>query len=97
VATVHSADEIARLLEVSNERDLQLRLRLALGRWMYRAGWSDGYAAGRRDEAADRDAAWHAAAAPIAAAGGLERRRWGPGGRRRFGDPRPGDYPGRAA
>ena len=25
----------------------------------------------------------------------LDRRRWGPGGRERFADPRPGDYPGR--
>jgi hypothetical protein len=25
----------------------------------------------------------------------LERRRWGPGGRARFADPRPGDFPGR--
>ena len=25
----------------------------------------------------------------------FEQRRWGPGGRERFGDPRPGDYPGR--
>ena len=27
----------------------------------------------------------------------LERRRWGPGGRERFADPRPGDYPGRGS
>jgi hypothetical protein len=27
----------------------------------------------------------------------LETLRWGPGGRARFGDPRPGDYPGRQA
>ena len=26
----------------------------------------------------------------------LEERRWGPGGRARFADPRPGDFPGRA-
>jgi hypothetical protein len=26
----------------------------------------------------------------------LEARRWGPGGRGHFGDPRPGDFPGRA-
>jgi hypothetical protein len=25
----------------------------------------------------------------------LDLRRWGPGGRERFADPRPGDYPGR--
>ena len=27
----------------------------------------------------------------------LEERRWGPGGREHFGDPRPGDYRGRDA
>ena len=27
----------------------------------------------------------------------LEERRWGPGGRAHFADPRPGDFPGRAA
>ena len=27
----------------------------------------------------------------------LEKRRWGPGGRAHFADPRPGDFPGRAA
>jgi len=27
----------------------------------------------------------------------LEQRRWGPGGRAHFADPRPGDFPGRAA
>ena len=27
----------------------------------------------------------------------LETRRWGPGGREAFGNPRPGDYPGQAA
>jgi hypothetical protein len=26
----------------------------------------------------------------------LEQRRWGPGGRAHFADPRPGDFPGRA-
>lgn len=26
----------------------------------------------------------------------LEAERWGPGGREHFGDPRPGDFPGRA-
>jgi hypothetical protein len=27
----------------------------------------------------------------------IEERRWGPGGRAHFGDPRPGDFPGRTA
>jgi hypothetical protein len=89
---------LAELLELSNERDV----------WMerlgdeYRLGWKLGYAAGvdagRRLEAAERDEAWNCIARPIVRGGPshaeLERRRWGPGGREHFGDPRPGDYPG---
>jgi hypothetical protein len=55
-----------------------------------------GYAAAE----ADRDRAWNAIAR--AAVHGpshaeLEERRWGPGGRAHFADPRPGDFPRRAA
>ena len=32
-----------------------------------------------------------------AGVGDLEAKRYGPGGRERFADPRPGDFPGRAA
>ena len=52
-------------------------------------------------ELRDRDRAWIEAATPIANGGPtfaeLELRRWGPGGRAHFGDPRPGDFPGRGA
>ncbi|MGH3160370.1 MAG: hypothetical protein ACRDOC_00665 [Streptosporangiaceae bacterium] len=66
--------------------------------------WADGYAAGFRagEQVGARRAMreWHVTAAglPMAAIGPswaeLERRRWGPGGRAHFGDPRPGDYTG---
>jgi hypothetical protein len=69
--------------------------------------WADGYRIGfeaGQEIAARRTAReWHVTAAglPMAAIGPswaeLERRRWGPGGRAHFGDPRPGDFPGRAA
>jgi hypothetical protein len=96
---VSLATALVELLELSDERDQWMR---RLGD-EYRLGWKLGYAAGvddgRRLEAGERDAAWNRAAAPIARGGPshdeLELRRWGPGGRARFGDPRPGDYPGR--
>jgi hypothetical protein len=58
-----------------------------------------GYAEGHADAEREMAAAWHAVADPASRGGPshaeLERRRWGPGGRDRFGDPRPGDYQGR--
>jgi hypothetical protein len=70
-----------------------------LARQMYEAGHRDGYAAGRRDAEADMARCWAEAARQVT--GGvshaeLEQRRWGPGGRVHFADPRPGDIPGRA-
>ena len=61
------------------------------------------YLQGYAQAEADMAARWDRIARPIAGYGGrnhpgeaeLERRRWGPGGRERFADPRPGDYPGR--
>ena len=58
------------------------------------------YQAGRRDAEAEMAQRW-AQIARLAAHGishaDLEQRRWGPGGRAHFADPRPGDFPGRAA
>jgi hypothetical protein len=87
----------ADLLAMSAERDRQLRLR--------NEAWLDGYAAGAVGQF---DAGYAAAIADVKAAqhalynhlrGGreLEERRWGPGGRAHFADPRPGDYPGKKA
>ena len=58
------------------------------------------YEAGRRDAEADMARRWAQAAQPVtrgASHAELEQRRWGPGGRAHFGDPRPGDFPGRAS
>jgi hypothetical protein len=89
---------VDQLLELSAERDVHHQLRLAAWQEGYRQGYGDGYDAGRREEARERDQAWNAIAKPIARGGvthaELERRRWGPGGREHFGDPRPGDRPG---
>jgi hypothetical protein len=89
---------IGGLLELSDVLDGQLRLRLAAYREGYQVGHEDGYRAGRQDMADELADAWNRIAAeplrrPTHAE--LEKRRWGPGGRARFGDPRPGDYQGR--
>jgi hypothetical protein len=84
--TPQEAIEAAELVEAENA------YRRQLGRQMYAAG----YAAAE----ADMDARWNRIAR--AAVRGpshaeLEEKRWGPGGREHFADPRPGDYPGRLA
>jgi len=71
-----------------------------LARELYEAGRADGYRAGYRQAGADQAARWRQITR--AALGGpahaeLEERRWGPGGRARFAEPRPGDFPGRGA
>jgi hypothetical protein len=96
---VRLARAVAELLELSGERD-QWAQRLGDE---YRLGYAIGHAVGveegRRLEARERDRAWGAIARPIARGGPshseIELERWGPGGRERFGDPRPGDFKGR--
>jgi hypothetical protein len=62
--------------------------RLQFGREMYEAGQRDAEAAAAlRYEGLTREADEALAA--------LNDRRWGPGGRERFADARPGDFPGR--
>jgi hypothetical protein len=62
----------------------------------YRRGFEAGYRAADDDWymslAPAREAARRAARHPSYAE--LEGRRWGPGGREHFADPKPGDYPG---
>jgi hypothetical protein len=94
---VSLARAVAELLALSAERD----------KWQdrlgdeYRLGWKLGYEAGRREgyEAGARllEAEWPAIVRPLSgpSLAELERRRWGPGGRAHFGDPRPGDFKGR--
>ena len=84
--TPQEAIEAAELVEA------EAAYRNQLGREMYEAG----YAAAE----ADMDARWNRIAR--AAVRGpshaeLEEKRWGPGGREHFADPRPGDYPCRLA
>ncbi|HEY1319052.1 MAG TPA: hypothetical protein VGF32_02345 [Streptosporangiaceae bacterium] len=82
--TPQEAIEAAGLVEA------ETAYRRQVGREMYAAG----YAAAE----ADMDERWNAIArttAPGPSHAELEEKRWGPGGRGHFADPRPGDYPGR--
>jgi len=74
----------AAWLRLSAERDMWLRRVLA--------AWREGYQAALDDAVVSSLLrAWPAPGhVPD-----IEKRRWGPGGRGRFADPRPGDYPGR--
>jgi hypothetical protein len=75
---------VAELLALSDERDLWLRR-------VYDA-WREGYAAALDDAVtASLARIWP----PPGHVTETDKRRWGPGGREHFSDPRPGDYPGR--
>ena len=87
-------------LEAAAAVEAETRYRDQLAREMYQAGHADGYRAGYRQADADQAARWNQVAR--AAIDGptyaeLEERRWGPGGREAFAEPRPGDFPGRGA
>ena len=72
----------------------------ALADW-YSAGLDHGYAIAYADAEDDMAQRWDEITRPATRKGPdfaeLERRRWGEGGREHFGDPRPGDFPGRRA
>ena len=54
-----------------------------------------GFEAGRRSAFAEMARAWKEAAKTVTEP--VDERRWGPGGRAHFADPRPSDFPGRNA
>jgi hypothetical protein len=81
----------AEAIEAAELAEAETACRVQLCRDMYQAGY--------RQAEADMAVRWHeiaAAATQGPAHADLEAERWGPGGREHFGDPRPGDYPGRA-
>jgi hypothetical protein len=84
-------------IEAADLAEAETGYRNQTGREMYQAGHADGYQAGYRQAEADQAARWNQATRPAdgPAHAELEERRWGPGGRARFADPRPGDFPGR--
>lgn len=102
-----AAPEIVRLSALNVEHVSFMRLSDERARWLAYAlalakdAYLDGYRDGRLGEQHAADRVW-AGRRPRSALVGpsldeLEQRRWGPRGREHFGDPRPGDYPGRSA
>ena len=92
--TPREAVEAAELAEAETVYRRQLALE------MYQAGQRAGFQAGYRQADADQAAAWARITRPVThgiSHAELEERRWGPGGRARFAEPRPGDFPGRGA
>jgi len=92
--TPREATEAAELIEA------ETAYRRQLAREMFLAGQRAGFDAGYRQASADMAARWAQIARPVVhgiSHAELEGRRWGPGGRSHCADPRPGDFPGRAA
>ena len=84
-------------IEAASLAEAETAYRNQLGREMYQAGHADGYQAGYRQAEADQAARWNQINRPAIdgpSHAELEERRWGPGGRAHFADPRPGDFPG---
>ena len=86
-------------IEAAELAEHETAYRNQLARQMYEAGRRAGYEAGRRDAEADMARFWAEGARQVTRGvshAELEQRRWGPGGRAHFADPRPGDFPRRA-
>ena len=87
-------------IEAADLIEAETAYRHQLAREMYQAGQRAGFQAGYRQASADMTARWAQIARPVVhgiSFAELEERRWGPGGRARFADQRPGDFPGRGA
>jgi hypothetical protein len=85
-------------IETAELVEAETAYRHQLAREMYQAGQRAGFDAGYRQASADLDAAWAKLTRPVThgiSFAELEQRRWGPGGRAHFADPRPGDFLGR--
>ncbi len=83
----------AEAIEAAELVEAEIRYRNQLAREMYARGHERGLAEGYVLAISDVKAVQHG----IVRDAELEARRWGPGGRAHFADPRPGDFPGRAA
>ena len=87
--SVHADPDIARLLELSDALDVSLQLRVDAWREGYDCGRADGEEAGYLRAVAEMKRLHREMREALA----LELRRWPPGGRRAFANPRPGDRP----
>jgi len=83
----------AEAIEAAELAEAEIRYRNQLAREMAAAAYERGQVDGYLRAVADVKAAQHG----LVLDAELEARRWGPGGREHFADPRPGDYPGRVA
>jgi hypothetical protein len=87
-------------IQAAELAEAETAYRHQLAREMYQAGQRAGFEAGYRQASADQAARWAEITRPVVRGishAELEERRWGPGGRAHFADPRPGDFPGRGA
>jgi hypothetical protein len=83
----------AEAIEAAELAEAEIRYRFQLAREMAETAYERGQADGYLRAVADFKAFQHG----LVRDAELEAARWGPGGREHFADPRPGDYPGRAA
>lgn len=79
-------------IEAAEMAELEARYRDQVAREAADAAYERGRADGYVQAVTDIKAAQHG----IVRDTELETRRWGPGGREHFADPRPGDFPGRS-
>jgi hypothetical protein len=84
---------VAALLAAQPDPEAEIALRRQLCREAYERGRADGWRLGYERGARLLEAEWPAVVAPLwePSLAELERRRWGPAGRERFGERRPGD------
>ncbi len=82
----------AEAIEAAELAEAEIRYRNQLAREMAAAAYERGQVDGYLRAIADVKAVQHG----LVLDAELEVRRWGPGGREHFADPRPGDFPGRA-
>jgi hypothetical protein len=94
-----TAAEVAALLAESDRRDRELAARLAMWREGYAAGSDGRFGQGYAACAADVKAVHHSFYDGAVVRADVDRRRWTVRRERRtratFGDPHPGDFPGR--
>jgi hypothetical protein len=87
---------VTALVNALSDHGAEIRLRRQLAREAYRLGRADGFKEGYERSEADMARRWAEVAVPVSKGGPtheeLEARRWGPGGRDHFADPRPGDF-----
>jgi hypothetical protein len=83
----------AEAIEAAELAEAEIRYRNQMAREMAAAEYERGQAEGYARAIADVKAIQHG----LVLDAELEARRYGPGGRAHFADPRPGDFPGRAA